>query len=190
MTRNILVKWPKWKGFHFQVLHFCVVVQRHFKLGSTKVEPCAHILKHYKRPIFQSRSDLLITLGDTLVRSFALCPHTKVANFLGFVDPPPPSPLHIIVLVLMLLFNHTDEFLHVSRCSAARPAKPQWLNITYVSIFFPPQPTVFTGHAWIFCSYARTVLIFSHIADWGIACLAVYHKKKQATRTSKTGCGA
>lgn len=146
------------------------------KTLQAKVEPCAHILKHYKRPIFQSCSDLLITLGDTLVQSFALCPHTKVAgliptpgslwNFLWFVDPPPPSLLHIIVLVLMLLFNHTDECLHVSRCSA----KPQWLNTTYVSIFFFPSANSFYWACMDFLFSRSTVLIFSHIADWGIAC--------------------
>lgn len=97
------------------------------KTLQAKVEPCAHILKHYKRPIFQSCSDLLITPGDTLVQSFALCPHTKAAGLSPtpgslwnlVCSPPPPSLLHIIVLVLMSLFNHTDECLHVSR----RPAK-------------------------------------------------------------------
>lgn len=167
------------------------------KTLQAKVEPCAHILKHYKRPIFQSCSDLLITPGDTLVQSFALCPHTKAAGLIPtpgslwnlVCSPPPPSLLHIIVLVLMSLFNHTDECLYVSSCSAGRPAKPQWLNTTYASIFFSLSEQFLLGmHGFsVLTQYCINFFTHCRLRNCVLSCIPL--KKKQATRTSTTGCG-
>lgn len=43
--------------------------------------------------------------------------------------------------------------------------------------FFFPSANSFYWACMDFLFLRSTVLIFSHIADWGIACLAVYHKK-------------
>lgn len=156
MTRNLSLEWPNWKEFHFQVCFFHVVVKRPDKLRLGHLNTFSNSIS----VMFWS----WITPGHLAGRALPLCGVCFVAP-----SRPSPSRLHVIILVLISLFNHTDECLDVSCCSAGRPARPQWLNASHISIKFLSAH----GFYWT-CMNFRSRVIFSHIADWAIARLADY----------------